>query len=372
MVKVALVGVFSGPLEAVGAYQQNSLQVKIDALNASGGLLGSRVELVAADDELSPVKAGEVVRQQLLDDGVKLLVGPSSPATFAAVKGAIGQGGVPNCVTAVTDNAMNGAPLSFRAQVPERVGVGALLDYLRRARADIKKIGLVDEGDETGQSYDGQLNGQTGPAGLVYVGHTVVGAAEADPRPALQQLLAQGAQAVVLSGQPQTAARVALAVNQLGLTGRLQVLGLGSLSGYSFATAAGDAAVGSIFASSIQAYASDVPSGRWPAGYRTFVNRVTSQYSLQANSDEMKGVPAAADCVVQWALAVQRAGTFRGADVARAWEGLDIPAADTTLGVEEKPSATDHNTVSQQGVYVYTWTRQGTRLRLKQLAGPQT
>ena len=62
------------------------------------------------------------------------------------------------------------------------------------------------------------------------------------------------------------------------------------------------------------------------------------------------------------------AGPFRGADVARAWERVYVPSAETALGVTERPSAADHTSVGPDGVFLYTWTRDGSRFRLKQLA----
>src|SRR6266481_9911131 len=97
-VQVALVGVFSGQGASRGSYQQNSLQVEIDDINAHGGLLGNRVALVTADDEQQPAKAAELVRQHVSDDGVKLLVGPSTAAAFLAARSTIVQAGAPNCL----------------------------------------------------------------------------------------------------------------------------------------------------------------------------------------------------------------------------------------------------------------------------------
>src|SRR6266487_119066 len=86
-VKIAVVDLFSGPpAAATGPDVQNSLQVAVDGLNARGGLLGQHVEIVAADGERNAAKVAELVRQQLSDDDVKLLVGPASTATFLPVK----------------------------------------------------------------------------------------------------------------------------------------------------------------------------------------------------------------------------------------------------------------------------------------------
>lgn len=365
-VKVALVDIFSGAAGPSGRSVRNSLQVQVDELNSRGGLLGNRVEVVAADDEHSPAKAAELIRQQLLDSDVKLLVGPNATASFLAVKARLNQGGVPNCVTTVSDEAMAGASVSFRTEAPDRNRIAVLLDQVRRTKPDVKKIGLVEAGEEAAQARGRQIGDQAGRYGLSYVGQVTVGG-DPDHKAPVQQLAAQGAQAIVLSDQAAIAARSAIAVKELGA--KLQLLGLAGLASYEFPGVAGDASVGTTFASSIQSYLTDAPDSTWPRGYRTFVQKVTSRYGYASNGAEMLGTPAAADCIVQWAMAVERAGTFRGKEVSRAWETLDIPAADTVQGAPERLSASDHSSVPPEGVFVYSWAKEGSRFRLKQVSG---
>ena len=347
---------------------RNSLQVEADSLNANGGVLGSRVEVVAADSEESPAKAAELVRQQLADGDVKLLVGPNFTAGYLAVKQSIVQARVPNCVTSVAGDALTGATFSFRSDASERSGVATLLAYLRQSRPEIKKVGLLDDGDETAQTYDRQLAEQAARFGVTYAGRAT--ASEADPRPAVQQVVAQGPQAVVLVADPAAAARISQAVQQVAGNAKPQILGFHGLSGYEFPYLAGDTAVNSVLANTTEAYLTNVPESSWPAGYRDFVRTLTRQYGYATNGVDMNGNPAAADCLRQWAKAATRAGTFRGPDVVRAWETLDLDASETVLGVRERLSAADHNAVGQTGVMLYSWAKEGNRYRLRQLSAP--
>ena len=97
----------------------------------------------------------------------------------------------------------------------------------------------------------------------------------------------QGAQAVVAGGRPQVVARVAGAIVAAGLQGKLQLLGLDGLGDYSFPGVAGDAASGSAFAGSIQAYLTQQPEASWPAGYRDFVRRVSKAYGYGTDGVEV-------------------------------------------------------------------------------------
>jgi hypothetical protein len=173
-----------------------------------------------------------------------------------------------------------------------------------------------------------------------------------------------------VGGRPEVVARVANGMVAAGLQGKLQLLGMDRLGDYSFPGVAGDAASGSAFAGTIQAYLTQQPEASWPAGYRDFVRRVSKAYWYGTDGVEVTGAPAVADCVLQWSRAVKKAGTFAGPAVTLAWEQLDLPATQTALGVREKASRGNHTTVAGESVFVYSWVRTGTSYRSRQLAGP--
>jgi branched-chain amino acid transport system substrate-binding protein len=369
-VKVALVDVFSGnpAYAALGPTLQNSLQVEIDDLNAHGGLLGAQVQLVTADDQYNPAVTPDVVRRVLADRSVRLLVGPSFAGIYLGAKPVVERSRVPNCLTSMAaDDVMRAAPFSFRAQAPDHAYVPALLGYIQRS-TPLKKVGLVTDDDGAGQDTDRQLSDQAGRAGLQYIGAAFAGAG--DQKAQVQQMLQRGAEAVVLSGNPATATRTLQAIRAANAGARLKAFGLSALGSYGFAQQTGDPVNGLTFASTIEQYRSDVPETRWPAAYHTFVRSVQARYGPAQNGVELNGVPAAADCVLQWARAVQAANDFDGTKVAKAWETQEVPAAQSALGVREQFTPTNHDAVPADSLFVYQWARAGDRWNLKQLAGP--
>jgi branched-chain amino acid transport system substrate-binding protein len=369
-VRIALVNVFSGPSGYLGEYAQNSLQVEVDAINAGGGLLGSRLQVVAADDEQKPDKGAELVREQLAEGDVKLLVGPSTPSVALASAPAVNAARTPSCTFNLPAGELSRLPFTFGIQEQDSDRVSALLGYVLRGRTDIKRIGLFDTGDASGPTYDRELRDQSSRFGLQYVG-SVVGTGTGDGRPLVQQLLQKGAQAALLPANPGDAGRIVQATAQLGVSKQLQLLGTSSLGAYSFAQDGGDAANGLVFEDTIQSYISDLPQSRWPPPYAAFFHRITSQYGYASNGVEMKGLPAAADCVVEWSRAVRAAGSFEGQRVARAWEALDLAPDQTVLGAHEKLAPGDHQALGPDGIFVYQWAKTGDRWTLKQLAGPR-
>ena len=143
--------------------------------------------------------------------------------------------------------------------------------------------------------------------------------------------------------------------------------GFDGLAAYGFPTLGGDPAQGAVVATTNHAYLAGGGEGSWPAAYRAFVGTAQREFGTATNGIELQADPAAADCVLQWARAVRQAGTFRGADVVRAWERVYVPAAEAALGVTERPTGADHTAVGPDGVFLYTWARDGARYRLKPL-----
>jgi branched-chain amino acid transport system substrate-binding protein len=370
-VQVALVDAFTGasPYPLPGPSLQNSVQLEVDAINAGGGLLGSRLRLVTADDQLSPAATPAAVKGLLASRSVRLLVGPGLAGLYLGARPLIESAQVPNCLTTMAaDDLMQGTRYSFRAGAPAQANVPSLLGYVQHG-TQLRRIGLVTQEDGSGQAYDRALSDQASRFGLQYVGAAFV-APVGDQKAQVQQMLKQGADAVVLSDDPATAVRTLQAITALKAGTRLRALGFSGLSGYGFVQLAGDAAAGVVFASTIETYLSDVPDVRWPAAYRDFVKRAQARFGTAANGVEMNAVPAAADCVVEWARAVAAAGSFDGGRVASAWQSLDVPAAESVLGARERFTQDNHDALPADGLSVYQWVKNPNGWGLKQLAGP--
>jgi branched-chain amino acid transport system substrate-binding protein len=84
IVKIGDIGSKVGVFEGYGKYQSMMIQMAVEELNAKGGVLGHKIEVVVEDDETKPAPAVRKTEKLILQDEVKLLVGAvSSGATLA-------------------------------------------------------------------------------------------------------------------------------------------------------------------------------------------------------------------------------------------------------------------------------------------------
>jgi urea transport system substrate-binding protein len=86
-IKVGVIADRTGPLSPMGCAQANAATLVVDEINASGGVLGRRLELIledsATDDERAAAKAAKLTR----DDHVDVLLGGIFSSTRQAIKG---------------------------------------------------------------------------------------------------------------------------------------------------------------------------------------------------------------------------------------------------------------------------------------------
>ena len=78
---MSVTGTYAKP----GTYQRQGYDVCIDELNAKGGILGRKVELVIYDDQSTPATAVRLYEKLITEDKVDAVMGPYSSAVSEAV-----------------------------------------------------------------------------------------------------------------------------------------------------------------------------------------------------------------------------------------------------------------------------------------------
>jgi branched-chain amino acid transport system substrate-binding protein len=85
VVKIGDLGSKVGVFEGYGKYQTMFIQLAVEELNAKGGVLGHKIEMISEDDETKPAPAVRKAEKLILQDEVKLLVGAVSSGSTMAV-----------------------------------------------------------------------------------------------------------------------------------------------------------------------------------------------------------------------------------------------------------------------------------------------
>lgn len=113
-------GVFplSGPLGSVGTAMMEGVQSVLSEVNAQGGVNGSTLQLVVADDQFDPVRGKALIQKLIETDKVFAFAGIFSPFTTQAALPVIRAAGVPVVSPSGSDDREFDEPMLFPVTNP--------------------------------------------------------------------------------------------------------------------------------------------------------------------------------------------------------------------------------------------------------------
>lgn len=118
-IKVAIFNPDSGPAALFGPAGRAAAELGADAVNAKGGILGRKIELIFADAGVSPAEATKSAMGLMLRDKVDLVIGSHDGAVRQALQAAI-KGKVPYIFTPVHEGADCTANTFYIGETPEQ------------------------------------------------------------------------------------------------------------------------------------------------------------------------------------------------------------------------------------------------------------
>lgn len=322
---------FSGPFGFYGQFVANSVQLEADAINAAGGLLGCQIKVSTRDNGLDPAKVVGNTTELIGDASVNMVMGPSFTAFYDAVSAQYEEAKKLNCQIAVngTDSLKDKA-YAFRINASSKLTSEALVKYL--ASAGIKTLGAIYQNNGESLTFDKELAAAGAANGIKWVGSQYVDPTATSHAAQIAKL--KSADAIFIDPQSGVAALTADAAKKAGYKGLL--VGNNGLQGFTYVEGAGDAANGSVFASNNLGSYTAIPTDQQPKKYAEHTAGIIAKFGVTTGPKSgvkmINGTQQAADCVVEWAAAVNAAKSFDATAVAEAWRHL-------TLSQDEVPSA---------------------------------
>src|SRR5258707_6515050 len=172
-IKIGLVTALSGQSARAGEAITRGLQIAIDELNANGGVLGKKLELVRRDDEATPAKGVIAARELLFREKVAVLSEDSDTPVSIAIVPIMNEAKVPfmGPWAAGTPITKNGAEPNyvFRVSAVDEIVDRAILQYAQKTFG-AKKPGLILVNNPWGQSNEEGLRAAMQAKGVVPAG----------------------------------------------------------------------------------------------------------------------------------------------------------------------------------------------------------
>jgi branched-chain amino acid transport system substrate-binding protein len=144
-VKIGVIEPLSGPVAASGNYVRMGAEIARDWLNARGGVLGRKVELVIEDNKSDPKEAASAAEKLIVRDKVPAIMGAWGSSMTLAAMPKLEEYGVPMVVetSSAASITRRGNPWIFRISPPsemEALGLEQYVDKLGVKQADFLAV----------------------------------------------------------------------------------------------------------------------------------------------------------------------------------------------------------------------------------------
>jgi branched-chain amino acid transport system substrate-binding protein len=170
-IKIGVNEPLTGPFAASGSYVVNGAKIAADEINAKGGVLGQKIELVIEDNKSNPTEAAAVAEKLITGDKVPVMMGAWGSSLTLAVMPKLMEYKVPMLVETSSSGKITttGNPYVFRISPPSSVEEAAFKPML--PKLGIKKVDFLvinnDWGRGTAEDFSHLFKAENIPVGLV-------------------------------------------------------------------------------------------------------------------------------------------------------------------------------------------------------------
>jgi branched-chain amino acid transport system substrate-binding protein len=215
-IRIGAVVSSTGPASFLGDPQEKTLTMQVAKLNAAGGVLGRKLELVLYDDGSDANKANTFAKRLILQDKVDLIVGGSSTGTTMGMVPLIGTSKIPFISMGAASVIVEPIkPYVFKMPHSDRMAAQKVLEDMKAH--GITKFALLSDTGGFGKSGRTETMKLASAMGMTLSEDQSYGDKDADMTPQLTKVKGSGAQALFVFGTGQAPAVIARNVQQLGM-----------------------------------------------------------------------------------------------------------------------------------------------------------
>ena len=349
-IKFGLVAAMSGQSAKSGEAIMRGLSLAMDEINANGGVLGKKLELVVRDDESNPAKGVVAARELVQREKVAVLFGGLDTPVSMAIVPFANQSKVPftGVWAAGTAITRNGAADNyvFRVSAVDALVDRALVDYAMK-KYDIKKPGMILINNPWGESNEGGLKAALADKGLPFAGIEKFQDADVDVVPQLTRLKDAGADALFLVANVAPSSQVVKSLDRMGWN--VPVVSHWGPAGGRFTELAGPSAAKVHF---IQTFSFAGKTSPKAEAVFAALKKKYPEIKTLADVTPAVGIANAYDAMHLTAIAVAKAGSTDGTKIRDGF--LAIDHYDGLIKAYDKPFSEQNHDALSSGDYIFT------------------
>lgn len=272
-VRIGVAAPYTGDTADGGIQILQGAQLAADEVNANGGVLGNKIEIVSADDQASASKA-EAVANQLLQSNIVAVVGHKDSGVSIPASVLYNRAGILQ-ITPTSSNPLftsRGLDTVFRVCPVDTTQGPFLADFLI-GKLGLKKIAVISADTAYGRGLGAEFTKRANELGVELLSSTEIKRGGKDFAAELAAIKPQAPEAIFYAGSLPEAIIVVQQMKELDI--KAAFVGGDTLFQSEFAVktaSAGEGAYVSSFFPDVQA-SNDDRSKRWVAAYRAAFKR---------------------------------------------------------------------------------------------------
>lgn len=215
-IKIGAVVSSTGPASFLGDPQQKTLEMEVQRINAAGGVLGRKLELILYDDTSDANKANAFARRLVMQDEVDVIIGPSTTGATMAMVPQIEGAKLPMVSLAAASVIVE--PVKnwvFKLPHSDRMAAQKVLDDMKKR--GFTQFALLSDTGGFGKSGRTETLKIAEAMGLKVVEDQQYGEKDTDMTPQLTKIKSSAAQAILIFGTGQAPAIVVRNCQQLAV-----------------------------------------------------------------------------------------------------------------------------------------------------------
>lgn len=216
-IKVGAILSVTGPAAFLGDPELKTLQLYVDKINAGGGVIGRKLELINYDDGSEASKANGFAKRLIESDRANIIIGGTTTGATMSMAPLVEKAGVP--FISLAGGVIVTEPVKkwiFKTPHTDRMAAEKVFEDMKKR--GISKVGLLSETSGFGQSGRKEAQASAAKYGVTFVADETYGPKDTDVTAQLTKIkAAPGVQAVFVFGLGQGPAVVTKNYGQLAM-----------------------------------------------------------------------------------------------------------------------------------------------------------
>jgi branched-chain amino acid transport system substrate-binding protein len=305
----------SGAGTTAGTNWRNGVDLAVKEINAAGGILGRRIEMVTADTQSKPDVAKSLA-EKMLDEKPYVMFGPVFSGSIKVNMVVAEQAGIPQFMGGeAADLTMQGNPYLFRTSFSQAMGMPKVANYMAD-KLKAKSVALIWINNDFGKGGRDAIRKELEARGIRIAADVSTEPQSADYSAAVVRAKQANADALFAYLNEEESARLLIELRKQGYD--KPIVGETTIMGQKVIELAGAAAEG------VRGHVGltiDAPID----AIRAFAKKYQDAYKTTSDHNGLKGYTA----VYIVKAVTEKIGKFDGAAFAKAMKGIRLSAKDT-------------------------------------------